>query len=123
MNPGLPGTGIGGLFYILVALWMPVCEVLRRWQGESSRHGALVAKQFAIAVGVVAAMSGVFWVLDVVLMLHRIPAHAAAGHYAAALSVRVSALMITSGALATVLGTVECMRLYIRMGTMRHSAR
>jgi len=61
MNPGLPGTGIGGLFYILVALLMPLCEIRRRLKGEAPGRGTLVAKQFAIALGVVAATTGVFW--------------------------------------------------------------
>ena|SRR5262245_56142279 len=121
MNPGLPGTGIGGLFYILVALWMPVCEVLRRWQGDPTRRGALVARQFAIAVAVVASMTGVFWLLDVVLMLDRVAAHAASGHHA--LSLRVSALAVTSGVLATVLGAVEFVRLCLRLSAVRNSAR
>jgi len=123
MNPGLPGTGIGGLFYILVALWMPACEALRRWQGGATSRGALVARQFAIAVGVVAAMSGVFWGLDIVLMLDRVAAHAGSGAHAAVFNMRVSALLLTSGVLATVLGTVEFVRLYLRLETTRRSAR
>ena len=72
MNPGLPGMGIGGLFYTVSALVMPVCEVRRRLRGEGTRRGALVARQFAIAVGVVAVMTGVFWTLDVVFMLGQV---------------------------------------------------
>ncbi len=122
MNPGLPGTGIGGLFYILVALWMPVCEVLRRWQGDATKRGTLVARQFAIAVGVIAAMAGAFWGLDTVLLLDRVAAHAAGAHHAA-LSLRVSALMVTSGVLFTVLSAVEFVRLCLRWGIARRSAR
>jgi hypothetical protein len=122
MNPGLPGTGIGGLFYILVALWMPVCEVVRRWQGDATRRGTLVARQFAIAVGVVASMTGVFWGLDTVFVLDHVAAHAAGAHHAA-LSLRVSALMATSGVLATVLGTVEFVRLCLRASIARRAAR
>jgi len=122
MNPGLPGTGVGGLFYILVALWMPACEGLRRWQGDATRRGALVARQFAIAIGVVAAMSGVFWGLDVVLMLDRVAAHAVIAPHAV-FTMRVSALLVTSSVLGAVLGTVEFVRLYLRLESMRHSAR
>jgi hypothetical protein len=118
MNPGLPGTGIGGLFYILVALWMPACEMLRRRQG-AARRGALVARQFAIAVGVVAAMTGAFWALDMVLMIHRVAEHAAGAHHA--WSLRVSALLVTSGVLATVLGGVEFVRLCLRLSGTRHA--
>src|SRR5262249_61734774 len=106
-----------------VALWMPVCEVLRRWQGDATRPGALVAKQFAIAIGVVGAMSSVFWGLDVLLMLDRVAAVHAAGAHHTTLSLRVSALMVTSGVLATVLSTVEFVRLCLRLGIARRSAR
>jgi len=122
MNPGLPGTGVGGLFYILVALWMPACEGLRRWQGDATRRGSVVAKQFAIAIGVVAAMSGVFWGLDMVLMLDRVAAHAVIAPHAV-VTMRVSALLVTSSVLGAVLGTVEFVRLYLRLESMRHSAR
>ena len=120
MNPGLPGTGIGGLFYIFSALLMPICEARRRWQGDVPRRGALVARQFAIAVGVVAAMSGVFWALDTVFMLDQL----AAGHqHATGWHFRASALLLTSGVLATVLGTVQVMRLCLRLRMVRPSAR
>jgi hypothetical protein len=122
MNPGLPGTGIGGLFYILVALCMPVCEVVRRLQGDATR-GPLVAKQFAIALGVVAAMTSVFWGLDALVMLDRVAAHAAASAHHAGWSLRVSALMVTSGVLATVLSSVEFVRLCLRLSAVRHAAR
>src|SRR5438034_10032078 len=80
MNPGWPGTGIGGLFYILSALWMPICEVWRRWHGDAPRRWPLVARQFAIAVGVVAAMTGVFWALDT-FVLDQVAARAAGKVY------------------------------------------
>jgi len=36
MVVGLPGTGIGGLFYLCMALWMPVHELWRLMHGRSS---------------------------------------------------------------------------------------
>jgi hypothetical protein len=122
MNPGLPGTGIGGLFYILSALWMPICEVWRRWQGDATRPWSLVARQFGIAVGVVAAMAGVFWALDTVFMLNQVAAHAA-GKVHVMWSLRVSALLVTSGVLVTVLGAVHFVRLCLRLRTVRPAAR
>jgi len=122
MNPGLPGTGIGGLFYILSALWMPICEARRRWQGDATGRGALVARQFAIAVGVVAAMSGVFWLLDTVLILDRVAANAAVSAHVV-WSIRGSALLVTSGMLAMVLGAVELVGLRLRLRALRRAAR
>ncbi|HYS50768.1 MAG TPA: hypothetical protein VEM33_02700 [Burkholderiales bacterium] len=122
MNPGLPGAGIGGLFYVLSALWMPICELSRLRRGDARGQWPLVARQFAIAVGIIVAMSGVFWALDTVLMLQQIAAHAA-GQMHAMWTLRVSALAVTSGVLATVLGTVHVVRLWLRLRTVRHAAR
>ncbi|TMG77895.1 MAG: hypothetical protein E6H75_05300 [Betaproteobacteria bacterium] len=122
MNPGLPGAGIGGLFYVLSALWMPICELLRLRRGQAPGRWPLVAKQFGIAVGIIAAMSGVFWALDTVLILQQVAAHAA-GQMHAMWSLRVSALAVTSGVLATVLGAVHVVRLCLRLRTVRHAAR
>jgi len=122
MNPGLPGTGIGGLFYILSALWMPICELRRRWRGDATMQWPLVARQFAIAVGTVAAMTGVFWALDTTLMLDQVAAHTA-GKEHLMWSLRVSALMVTSGVLATVLSVVHVVRLCLRLRTLPPAAR
>jgi hypothetical protein len=56
-NAGLPGTGLGGLFYILLALWMPVAELRVSLRGGSSRERwRQVGTQFALACGIVAAV-------------------------------------------------------------------
>ena len=53
-NAGLPGTGLGGLFYIALALWMPVAELYQTLRGRSSlARWRLVGTQFAIACGIV----------------------------------------------------------------------
>jgi len=121
MSPGLPGTGVGGLFYILSALWMPICEVRRRLRGHATREWHLVARQFAIAVGVVAAMTGVFWALDTAVLLHQIAAHVVGKGYEM-WSLRVSALIVTSGVLAAVISTVHLVRLYLGLRTGRRAA-
>ena len=58
-HAGLPGTGLGGLFYLALAFWMPVAELPRTIQGRSSRERwRRVATQFALASGIVAAVAG-----------------------------------------------------------------
>ena len=116
MNPGLPGTGIGGLFYICSALVMPLCEVRRRLRGDETGRGYLVAKQFAIAVGVVASMTGMFWSLDALLMLGTVAAHVASLEATRwSIPLRVSALLATSCVLLGVLGSVQIARLILRL--------
>lgn len=65
MNAGLPGTGIGGLFYVLLALLMPVRELYLTARGRSSRERwRRVLRQVAIALGIVASLAGAGWVLS-----------------------------------------------------------
>lgn len=62
-NAGLPGTGIGGLFYLLLALSMPVVELVRSTNGRSGparRRQAL--HQFAMASTILAAVASTLWV-------------------------------------------------------------
>ena len=52
-NAGLPGTGLGGVFYVLLALWMPLAELPRTLRGRSSRERwGRIASQFALACGI-----------------------------------------------------------------------
>ena len=56
-NAGLPGTGLGGLFYILLAVWMPVAELSATLRGRSSRaRWRQVGTQFALACGIIVAV-------------------------------------------------------------------
>ncbi len=36
MVAGMPGTGIGGVFYLLIALWMPIRELYLKVRKQSS---------------------------------------------------------------------------------------
>lgn len=54
---GLPGTGLGGLFYILLALWMPVRELYLTARGRGDRARLRFAMgQGLMALGIVAAV-------------------------------------------------------------------
>jgi hypothetical protein len=57
MSAGLPGLGLGGLFFILSALVAPAFELVRMARGRSSRERRLrIARQFALAVAMVIAI-------------------------------------------------------------------
>ncbi len=63
-NAGLPGTGLGGLMYIVLALAMPFFELLQTVRGRSSlARWKLVLRQTAIALGVVVAVVITAWAL------------------------------------------------------------
>jgi hypothetical protein len=54
MFAGLPGIGVGTLFYVLMALWMPLREIPRVLQGRSSLAAwKLIVQQMFYASGIV----------------------------------------------------------------------
>ncbi len=66
MTAGLPGTGIGGVFYLLSAILMPFFELVKTLRGQSSgARWILVIRQLAMASGIIAGM----WALGVLLGL------------------------------------------------------
>jgi hypothetical protein len=68
MVAGLPGTGIGGLFYFLLAAMMPVREGFRTLQKRSSwRRWGFIMLQLGFVGGILTAMWGEVWLLNQVL--------------------------------------------------------
>lgn len=64
MNVGLPGTGIGGLFYIATALLMPFFELIQLLRGRSSAaRWRCVAAQTGMAAAILATLGLTAWVL------------------------------------------------------------
>ena len=58
MFAGLPGIGVGTLFYVLTALWMPFPECVRLVRGESSlARWRLITIQFCFAISIVASIA------------------------------------------------------------------
>ena len=57
MSAGLPGLGLGGLFFILSALAAPLIEAVRMARGQSSRERRRqVARQFLLALAMLVAI-------------------------------------------------------------------
>jgi len=105
-NAGLPGTGLGGLFYVLLALWMPVAELRATLRGRSSRdRWRQVAAQFVLACGIVVA------VVVTVLAYFRL------ADVPPALGLRGSSLALAPVVLAAVLlsGLVVVLRVWARL--------
>ena len=70
MTPGLPGAGIGGLFYLLAALFSPVWETVRLLRGNGApRQWVVVLRLFALALSIVAAMWLTAWIVVAVFSL------------------------------------------------------
>jgi hypothetical protein len=117
MTAGLPGTGVGGLFYMLSGVLMPFCEGYRALRGQSdARSRRLVAYQTLMALGVMAGIWATGWLLG--LMISWVPhavavaAMRGAGRAAAHPSsvVRLVAFFVAFVTLALVLAAVQVAR-------------
>ena len=54
---GMPGTGMGGLLYLCMAVWMPVHELCRLARGRSSaRRWAFIARSWLVVGGSLALL-------------------------------------------------------------------
>ncbi len=73
MIAGIPGTGIGGIYYILLALLMPVHEACLTVAGCSSwRRWGVVSLQVIHALGILGSIYGMGWLLAQGINLLRI---------------------------------------------------
>lgn len=64
MTAGLPGTGIGGLFYLVLVALMPFREAWLTLRGRSSpARWRFVARSVALASGIVIALFGMSWLV------------------------------------------------------------
>lgn len=119
MSVGLPGTGVGGLFYLLSALLMPFREAHRATTGRSDRRSrGVVLRQSLIALGVLGGIWLAGWLIG--LLLSQVPAVAEAINAVPGLTgrsgniLKVASVFLALGTLAAVLGTVEI------LGAVRH---
>lgn len=121
MSVGMPGTGIGGMFYLLSALATPLSEAYRRVRrragsGLGTGGWRPVAGQLGLAGGIVAGMWATGWLLGVALhaahAVVRLPATPPASN-----ALRTAALLLSFGTLATVLLGVELLRLWLHPGS------
>lgn len=112
MSVGLPGTGVGGLFYLVSALCMPFREAYRAATGKSTpRSRGVVLRQSLIALGVLGGIWLAGWLIG--LVLSQVPLVAAAVNAAPGLAgrsgniLRIASFFLAFATLAAVLGAVE----------------
>jgi hypothetical protein len=126
MTVGLPGAGIGGIFYLASALLMPFREAIRLCRGDRAERGRMVVMQTAIAAGILGALWATGWMLghmiasaSQVSSLHgRVPTIGAGLNI-----VRVSALLVGFGTLALVLASVQVARIVVKVTALRERRR
>jgi len=124
MTAGLPGAGIGGLFYMLSAIGMPFHAAFRSVRRKLSDRGEtdppvnwrLVMRQFAIAVGILAALWVTGWLLALVIQAYPDSLGAmkppGGGHHVPNV-LKIGALVLSLGTLSLVLIAVQVARLIV----------
>ncbi|MES2524558.1 MAG: tetratricopeptide repeat protein [Gemmatimonadota bacterium] len=127
MAAGIPGVGIGGLFYVLSAVAAPLRELTRRARG--STRDPLWAQAFRLcgmAVGIVIAMWLTGVVVGALLQLTAGSVRPGAGPLgigSATSAWRISALALSVGTLTMVLCAVQVARLVVASSRKRAAAR
>lgn len=65
MTVGIPGTGLGGLFYFLLVALMPFCEVVHTLRGRSSlERWSRVGFHLLVLAAMLSVLWGEAWILD-----------------------------------------------------------
>lgn len=68
MTAGIPGVGLGGLFFVISALLMIVVELYRTVRGRSSgARWRFVGRQAAMALGIIFATVAALWLLELAI--------------------------------------------------------
>jgi hypothetical protein len=115
MSPGLPGAGIGGIFYLVAALLAPFCEAMRTIRGKGSRRQwRLVLRHFLLAVSILTMLWITAWAAGLILTSTVVTQHlgaTASGLETEVITQRIA--MSTLTALALVLASVEVLRLLL----------
>ena len=119
MNVGMPGTGIGGMFYLVSALATPLSEAYRRVRGGVTGAGTggwrPVAGQTALAGAILAGMWATGWLLGATLQAAHSVVWLRAGPPPSN-ALRTTALLLSFGTLAAVLLGVELLGLWLHRG-------
>ena len=123
MSVGLPGSGIGGVFYLLSALLMPVDGALRSMRQRTRLRPRLIIRQASLAVAIVIALLLTGWAIEWFIVSASTSAFAfATGTVLSGSAVprvlRAATFAITFGTLGAVLLTVQILRLFFGRTTV-----
>jgi hypothetical protein len=109
MTAGLPGTGIGGLFFILSAFFMIVVELQRTVRRKSSlARWRIVGRHAGVAAAMVASVTVTIWLVHSLLFASASKSGTAGGKTSSSLAheiVPFSPVLITLAVLMLVLLT------------------
>jgi hypothetical protein len=119
MTVGLPGVGIGGIFYLVSALLMPVRSLVAVLRGRADEaRWPLALRQAALAAGILGAVWATGWALGWIIAAFVpdalwVVAPGGASPGAMRNVVRTTALALSFGTLAMVLALVQLLRVVL----------
>jgi hypothetical protein len=116
MTVGIPGVGLGGIFYLVSALLMPVHHFVRRLSGQTTPRWGLVMRQLTTACGILAALWLTGLALGVVIAAlpdSFSPSHSIHASERVHNVLRGGALVLSLGTLVVVLTLVHVARLVV----------
>jgi hypothetical protein len=120
MNAGLPGSGIGGAFYLLSALWMPFHGLYKTFGKKNQpQRMRLILVQSGMALGIIAGIWLTGWLLGELREMTNAWAALKQGMPAPAPRalpnvLKVTLIFLTIGLLAVVMGSVHILKLIMR---------
>lgn len=118
MIAGLPGTGIGGIFYLFLALWMPMNETIDIIRGfANSEHRQMVKRQLFLTLCVILAVIVTSWLAGwlAIVILSGIHGSASAKSDTAVENfLQVAPIVLTSLTLLAVILAIHGLRLIMR---------
>ena len=116
MSIGLPGSGVGGVFYLLSALYMPVHSAQRKVRGGKPKV-RIALRQSVMAVLIIGALwfTGVAieWMMAGTTSASLLEASGRDGNDVTS-TFRTASFLLTFGTLAGVLMLVQVLRLFIK---------
>ena len=128
MIAGLPGTGIGGIFYLFMALWMPVNEAINSIRGHANlANKYVVEKQLILTLCVIIAVIATSWLagwLAVIILLgtHVVNNHGANSSVQQVENfLQIAPIILTSLTLLAVFFAMHGLRLAIRIQKSLHN--
>ncbi len=115
MTPGIPGTGIGGLFYLLSTVALPLREALRRLRRRAATaRWSVIALQQLLAAGILGGMWTTGWLLGILVSTARQPIPGAAAATVSHNMWRTATFALSFATLTLVICTVELLALWRR---------
>jgi hypothetical protein len=118
MTAGLPGVGIGGIFYLASAIMMPARSLVATVTGRAHEARWRVAlQQASIAAGILAALwatgLALGWLIATAFPHALVTSAAATAPAHVRNVVRVGALLLSVGTLVAVLAFVQVLRIVL----------